>query len=196
MLTRRKALDFLRHLLLHRDRVVTHDELIDALWEGANRSLSTVPQCAASVRRALGDDTHQQAVIQTVRGRGYRFVAEITESGSPSPAEVGSAQHAHRSEGISKPHFVGRHELMSTLHTALEESLSGETRVVMLEGEPGIGKTRVVEELCRKATERGITVLTGRCYEAEGAAAFWPWIQSMRAWTRLHEGKPIPDGPA
>ncbi|MCP4005444.1 MAG: AAA family ATPase, partial [bacterium] len=87
-----------------------------------------------------------------------------------------------------------RHELVSTLHAALEKSLSGETRVVMLEGEPGIGKTRVVEELCREAAERGVTVLTGRCHEGEGAPAFWPWIQTMRDWMRLNQGKPIPDG--
>ncbi|MCP3984476.1 MAG: transcriptional regulator, partial [bacterium] len=82
VLTQRKAFDFVHHLLLHRDRVVTHGELIDALWGGAARSLSAVPQCAAAARRALGDDTPHQAVIQTVRGRGYRFVAEVTESGS------------------------------------------------------------------------------------------------------------------
>ncbi|MCP5067526.1 MAG: AAA family ATPase, partial [bacterium] len=194
VLTRRKVFDFVHHLLLHRDRVVTHDELIDALWGGAARSISTVPQYAASVRRALGDDMPQHAVIQTVRGRGYRFVAEVTESDSPSPGEVGSTRDAHRSEGVSKLRFVGRHELMSALRAAFEDSLSGETRVVMLEGDPGIGKTRVVEELCREATERGVTVLTGRCHEAEGAPAFWPWIQTMRDWMRLNEAKPVPDG--
>ncbi|MCP3987193.1 MAG: AAA family ATPase, partial [bacterium] len=160
---------------------------------GAARSISTVPQYAASVRRALGGDTPQQAVIQTVRGRGYRFVAEVTESDSPSPSAFRSPRDARRSEGISKPRFVGRHELMSTLRAALEESLSGETRVVMLEGDPGIGKTRVVEELCREAAESGVMVLTGRCHEGEGAPAFWPWIQTARDWTRLNEGKPIPD---
>ena len=53
---------------------------------------------------------------------------------------------------------------------------------MLLGGEPGIGKTRLAEELAAKATERGALVLWGRCWEGEGAPAFWPWVQVVRAY--------------
>ncbi|MCP4006814.1 MAG: AAA family ATPase [bacterium] len=186
VLTQRKAFDFVRFLLVNRDRVVTHEELIDALWGGAARSLSTIPQCAASARRALGDSSTRQAVFQTVRGRGYRFVAEVEEADSTTPSLRVIPRGEAGDESDSAP-FVGREELMSTLFATLGVSLSGEARVVFLSGEPGIGKTRAVEELSRKALEHGASVLTGRCYEGEGAPAFWPWIQIIREWNRNND---------
>ena len=51
----------------------------------------------------------------------------------------------------------------------------------MLVGEPGIGKTRIAEELATYAETRGAQVLWGRCYEGEGAPPYWPWVQPIRA---------------
>ncbi|MCP5068205.1 MAG: AAA family ATPase, partial [bacterium] len=194
VLTQRKAFDFVHFLLRNRDRVVTRDELIDALWGGASRSMSTIPQCAATVRRSLGEDMDPQAVVQTVRGRGYRFVAVIEEvDPAPSDFTAGSLGDAFERIGVSETRLVGRQEVLAALRGALQESLSGETRVVLLTGEPGIGKTRLVEELCREATNEGSMVLTGRCHEVDGAPAFWPWIQTIREWGRLNGEKPIPE---
>ncbi|MCP4006815.1 MAG: AAA family ATPase [bacterium] len=190
--TQRRAFDFLRYLLLNRDRVVSHDELIETLWDGAARSESNIPQCVASIRRSMGEQVDRDAVIQTVRGRGYRFVAEIEEiaparNSADAPPRVDPIQ----ADSSSSP-FVGRREVMATLRSALGESLSGETRVVMLVGEPGIGKTRAVEELAREAADRGATVLTGRCYKGEGAPAFWPWLQIADEWVGLHTTSMLP----
>ncbi|MCP3985908.1 MAG: AAA family ATPase [bacterium] len=193
VLTKRRAFDFVRYLLVNRDRVVPQDELADSLWQGAVRGLSTIPQCVTSARRALGDDAGRQVVIQTVRGRGYRFVAKVLESELPSHSANSSVDVERAADHSLVPPFVGRSELMNTLRTAMRESLSGETRIVLLVGEAGIGKTRIVEELCREATDNGTTVLTGRCYDGEGAPAFWPWIQTVRDWVRLNEDKPIPE---
>jgi predicted ATPase len=54
----------------------------------------------------------------------------------------------------------------------------------LLAGEPGIGKTRIAEELCALAEERGASVYWGQCFEGEGAPSFWPWVQVLRAWIR------------
>ena len=51
--------------------------------------------------------------------------------------------------------------------------------MVMLVGEPGIGKTRTAQELTSYAESQGARVLWGRCYEEEGAPPYWPWIQSI-----------------
>src|SRR5262249_59702439 len=65
---------------------------------------------------------------------------------------------------------------------ALDDALSGKGRLVMLSGEPGIGKTRTATELAADAERRGAQVLWGRCYEREGAPPYWPWVQAIRAY--------------
>src|SRR5512134_2104970 len=77
--------------------------------------------------------------------------------------------------------FVGRERELAALGTALDQALGGAGRVVMLSGEPGIGKTRTAEMLARYAEHRDVRVLWGRCYEEPGAPPFWPWLQVIRA---------------
>ena len=71
--------------------------------------------------------------------------------------------------------FVGRQREMAELTAALEDALSGQGRLIMLAGEPGIGKTRTAQELGALAEQRGAQVLWGRCYEEEGVPPYWPW---------------------
>jgi len=71
---------------------------------------------------------------------------------------------------------------MADLNKALEETLAGQGRLVMLVGEPGIGKTRTAQELASFAEKRDAQVLWGRCYEEEGAPPYWPWIQAIRSY--------------
>jgi DNA-binding SARP family transcriptional activator len=80
--------------------------------------------------------------------------------------------------------FVGRRRELAQLTQALEDALAGQGRLVLLTGEPGIGKSRLADELAAKARQRGATVLAGRCWEAGGAPAYWPWTQSLRAYVR------------
>ncbi len=84
--------------------------------------------------------------------------------------------------------FVGREKEMDVLRAGLEDALSGRGRLLMLVGEPGIGKTRTSEEFATYAGLRTTQVLWGRCYEGEGAPAYWPWVQLIRAY--VHERDP------
>jgi hypothetical protein len=84
--------------------------------------------------------------------------------------------------------FVGREQETRKLRDAFDQVLSGDGRVVMVVGEPGIGKTRTAEELTTYARLRGAQVLWGRCYEGEGAPPYWPWVQIVRAY--VHERDP------
>jgi predicted ATPase len=70
--------------------------------------------------------------------------------------------------------FVGRRQELEALRLALEEALSGQGRLVLLMGEPGIGKTRTSQELAAYAETQGAQVLWGRCYEGEGAPPTGP----------------------
>ncbi len=78
--------------------------------------------------------------------------------------------------------FVGREDELQQLVAALDEALAGRGRVVLIAGEPGIGKSRLCEELIAHARARRARVLVGRCWEAGGAPAYWPWIQALRTY--------------
>jgi len=76
--------------------------------------------------------------------------------------------------------FVGRERELAELRSALDDTSSGRGRLFMLSGEPGIGKTRLADELAGEAASRGMWVVWGRCWEGGGAPAYWPWIQVIR----------------
>ncbi len=69
--------------------------------------------------------------------------------------------------------FVGRQQELADLKAALEDSLAGRGRLVMLVGEAGIGKTRTAQELVALAPQRGALALWGRIREERGAPAYW-----------------------
>ena len=78
--------------------------------------------------------------------------------------------------------FVGRHQEIAALHTAFEQAWAGCGGLILLAGEPGVGKTRLVHELAAYASRNEARVLLGHCYEGEGAPPFWPWIQIIRTY--------------
>ena len=88
---------------------------------------------------------------------------------------------ARRRQGAA---FVGRGRELAELVGGLDDAFAGRGRLFLLAGEPGIGKSRLAEELIAAAEERGAQVLVGRCWEAGGAPAYWPWVQSLRAYVR------------
>ena len=87
--------------------------------------------------------------------------------------------------------FVGRDAELGGLLGALEEAQTGRGSVCLVSGEPGIGKSRLVDELGARARERDLAVLRGRCWEAGGAPAFWPWVQLLRAHIRSADAEDL-----
>jgi predicted ATPase len=86
----------------------------------------------------------------------------------------------HRVTGAAVP-FVGRGAELGVLWAHLGAAESGSGRVVLVEGEPGVGKTRLAEEVAAGAAAQGFLSLWGCCVEGEGAPALWPWTQVLRA---------------
>lgn len=76
---------------------------------------------------------------------------------------------------------VGRRHELDSLRAWLDAARTGAGRLVLCVGEPGIGKTRLAQELAGLALATGTAVVWGRCAEAEGAPAFWPWRQVLRS---------------
>src|SRR5687767_7070044 len=87
--------------------------------------------------------------------------------------------------------FVGRQQEMGKLKVILEDALSGQGQLLMLVGEPGIGKTRTAQELATRAEQRGAQILWGWCYEEEGAPPFWPWVQPIRSYIQQRDAKQL-----
>jgi DNA-binding CsgD family transcriptional regulator len=83
--------------------------------------------------------------------------------------------------------FVGRERELDTLREIFRRAVEGRGSIVMLAGEPGIGKTRTAQELARDAEKQGAVVLWGRCPEEAGAPPYWPWVQIIRSALRIDE---------
>ena len=80
----------IEYLIAHRDRVVSKEELLDNVWGDRFVGESTLTSRIKSARRALGDTGVAQAIIKTVHGRGYRFVADLDgrpTGSTPAPAD-------------------------------------------------------------------------------------------------------------
>lgn len=92
----------------------------------------------------------------------------------------------HLSSGLAGSVFVGRKRELRLFQSFLKKADAGYGSVVLIEGEPGIGKTRLAEEVAKCAWADGMEVAWGRCCEGEGAPAFWPWIQLLRSLAARH----------
>ncbi len=175
---RPKVFDVLRYLLENRARVVSKQELLDALWRESFVDDFAVPWTVSHLRKALGQERAAQEPIQTVRGRGYRFVAEVSElpeaTSAPLPAKQGGAEPT-----VEAP-FIGREALMQQLAERLSRAELGSGSCVLLVGDAGMGKTRCIDELSALACARGFASLSGRSFEAICNPVFWPWIQILR----------------
>ena len=94
-----KAYDLLHFLLERRDRVVSKEEVIEAVWDGRFISDTAVSTVLKSLRKALGDDSESQRLVRTIRGRGFRFVgstiiyAHMQATGMVNDHLVGCFRH-------------------------------------------------------------------------------------------------------
>jgi len=87
--------------------------------------------------------------------------------------------------------FIGRQPELAVLTAALDQALSGRGQMVMLAGEPGIGKTRLAQEIASRAESLGAKVLWGWCYEHAGAPPYWPYVQPIRAYIEAADAQQL-----
>jgi DNA-binding SARP family transcriptional activator len=115
-------------------------------------------------------------------GRALRELEQAILRQEPS-LELLEAAVAGPARGV----FVGRERELGELLAGLEDALDGHGGVVLISGEPGIGKSRLTDELADLARKRGARILVGRAWEAGGAPAFWPWVQALRSYIQETE---------
>lgn len=173
---RRKPFAILRYLAEHPMRLVTQQELVDAVWGEVAMSDSVLRTHIRDLRRVLGED-----LIETVVGRGYRFLVEVTGA---APAPV-------RDAGIPAPAIAGREDKLEILAAALREALAHRRQMVFLVGDAGIGKTTVVDALLEHAAPSA-TIARGACVEQYGAGeAYLPVLDALGRACRGAEGERI-----
>ncbi|HEY7269791.1 MAG TPA: alpha/beta fold hydrolase [Dehalococcoidia bacterium] len=95
-----QVFDVLAYLVQNHDRVVTRAELIEQIWPGSYVSEAALDTRVMAARRAIGDDGRTQALIRTVRGRGFRVVAPVSRSETPSAEKAVEQPGGRSSETI------------------------------------------------------------------------------------------------
>jgi DNA-binding winged helix-turn-helix (wHTH) protein len=154
-----RAFDVLVYLIRHRERVVARAELLRALWPGVVVRGTVVGRLISGLRAALRDDAHCPRYIETLRGRGFRFVhpVEVAAAVAPgTPSGIGSASDAPLAiELPSLPRiFVGRQrELRELLSRLCGEALCDvrAQSLIAVHGWPGVGKSTLVARLLSDA---------------------------------------------
>jgi hypothetical protein len=189
-------MDLLTFLATTGGRVVSKDEIIDAVWEGRFIAEATLTRSIADLRRALDDNQRCPQYIETIAKRGYRLVAAISDAGRhpvetskprderglivvpfTRPAEavraddvLPSGRVADRLAAARRSRFVGRDEEIELFRAAL---LADEPPFIVLHvtGAGGVGKTTLLQEFARAADEAGRPVvrIDGRNIEPSAA---------------------------
>jgi tetratricopeptide (TPR) repeat protein len=85
---------------------------------------------------------------------------------------------------VAEPILFGRDRPLATLRAAVNRALEGHGALVLVSGEPGIGKTALVTEAAIEARRRGALVLSGTCWDGASRPGYWPWVQVLRALQR------------
>src|SRR5262249_37812823 len=93
------------------------------------------------------------------------------------------------SAGVER--FVGRVREQGELATAVKDAFASRGRLLMITGEPGVGKTRLCDETAAVAHGHGFEVAWGRCWEGGGAPPYWPWVQVLRTCARLVDAQTL-----
>ena len=168
-----KAFAVLRYLVGHAGRLVTQDELLEAVWPDTFVQPEVLKYQIADIRGKLGDSARNPLFIETLSRRGYRFVAAVSEAGSAEDSAPASPPRGR---------LVGRERELGALRACLRRSLQGQRQIVFITGEPGIGKTALVDEFQRLAAaeEPNLRIARGQCVEGYGGAEpYYPVLEAL-----------------
>jgi DNA-binding winged helix-turn-helix (wHTH) protein/tetratricopeptide (TPR) repeat protein len=167
---RPKTFAVLKYLADHPRRLVTKEELLAAVWPDVAVGDAALAVCVGEIRRLLGDDARAPRFVETVHRRGYRFIGAAPAAGSgaalPAPAAL-----------------VGRAAESRRLRAWLDQALRGQRQVVFVTGEPGIGKTTLVEAFLATIAAGEVRVARGQCLDHYGAGE--PYLPILEALSRM-----------
>jgi DNA-binding winged helix-turn-helix (wHTH) protein len=171
-----KSTQLLLALAQHTGELVSKQELFRAVWKGRVVSDAALTTCVQELRDALQDDARQPRYIQTLHRRGYRLLVPLVP-------------HAPAAPPASTPpcRIVGRLIELAALDNGLRRAMAGQMQVVFVIGEPGIGKTTLLDAFAERHAAGGeLAYAVGRCAEHYGPSeAYLPLFDAL---TRLCRG--------
>ncbi|HEY6347626.1 MAG TPA: AAA family ATPase [Bryobacteraceae bacterium] len=164
-----KPFAVLCYLVDHAGRLVTQEELLEALWPKTYVQPEVLRTYILELRKALGDRASEPRFIRTFPKRGYQFLAPVTESATPAGAPV----------AVEAP--IGREAQLAELTYHFEAALDGRRRIVFVSGESGIGKTTLMDAFGKAMTEKaGVSIGRGQCLEGFGGKeAYYPVLEAL-----------------
>ena len=161
-----RVFDLLCFLAANPERAVSREEVLESVWHDVAVEDGSLTRAVHAARTLLRRDPAHRDAIETVYGFGYRF--------RPVPAGEEAAP-----DGIDV--VVGRDAELQRIAIGLERVLAGERRLILIDGEPGIGKTSLVRAALGKAPR--FWVADGQCLERFGTSE--PYLPVLDALTRL-----------
>lgn len=182
-----KAFSILTYLVDHAGKLISQAELLETLWPDTFVQPEVLKTHIRDVRTALGDNAKNARFIETLHRRGYRFIAEVSETDE-------KLLSAPASNPLTAAFPVGMEQNLKALEGYLEALERGESKIVFLSGEPGIGKTTLVKafEQHYLRPKQEIHVLHGQCVEGYGTREpYYPVLEAMAQLLRGPESEPI-----
>jgi predicted ATPase/DNA-binding winged helix-turn-helix (wHTH) protein len=173
---RRKPFAILRYLVQHPQRLVTQQEVVEAVWGNIAMSESLLRTHVSELRRVLGD-----GAIETVVGRGYRLLLEVKHLALD--ASRGDASSPAKGDGRV---VVGRDAEVDSLRAAFQSAKDRRRTTVFITGEAGTGKTTLVDAFLKEASASGrVLVGSGACVEQYGSGqAYLPVLEAIAGLCR------------
>lgn len=177
-------------LLRQSGTLLSKHALLDQVWGHRFVSDSVLKGAISDVRRVLGDDPRQPRYIETLPRRGYRFIASIellpdnstaAVHGATDPVHETRAETRIEAETATTAFFVGRATQLKKLRQAWEGALQGNKAIVWVAGEPGIGKTTLIEHFV--AGLHSVSSAFGQCVQHHGAGE--PYLPVLEALSEL-----------
>ena len=171
----RIPLELLCLLVERRGQLVTREEILERVWgKGVFVDIeNSINTAIRKIRRALSDDSDTPRFVVTVPTRGYRFVAEIR-----APKRSRAEQVRVRPPGT----MVGRERELASLLSGLDDAASRRGCLFLISGEPGVGKSRLANEVAAAAEAERMRVLVGHCFEHDEAVAYLPFVEILESF--------------
>jgi len=172
------AFRLLDYLLARPGQLVTKDALLDALWPDTHVVDAVLSVTISHLREALDDDPRRPRFIETLHRRGYRWIGALA---SETPARLPTDP--------AGPALVGRDTALAQLDAAAERAAAGRRQIVFVTGEPGIGKTMLVDHfLASVSAQRGV-VARGQCVDGYGRSeAYLPLLEALQEVVHALDG--------
>jgi DNA-binding winged helix-turn-helix (wHTH) protein len=168
-------------------KLVTKDTLIEEVWQKRVVGDPAITVSMTRLRKRLRRPGSADEYVQTMYGRGYRFVGRVSVR-SPQAAPRDTPPPAPSPDRA--PPFVGRERLLGQLRRLLADAAMGRGRACLLMGEAGIGKTRAVQAFERELLGSDVRVAWGYCREAGDTPPLLPWLRVLREITATGEAEP------